>query len=213
MVTNDKLGGWFKNSAIVSGTACAACCLVPLVGLAIGIGGLGAYAFYVERFSMGVLAVSLVGLLFVWRASANRKKAAACSAGGCGCGTNETTKSSSAVAIACDLTAISSDVRPAHIENSRALFGSFQEARELPDGYAFRVPADDDSILRAARFISTERLCCPFFRFSLDVSDEGGSVWLTLTGGDEVKRYLRETLLAEGEVLSLNDSVRWALAV
>ena len=211
MVTTEKLSGWFKNSAIVSGTACAACCVVPLLGLAVGIGGLGAYAFYVERFSMGVLAVSLIGLLFVWRASAKRKKAAACGTGGCGCASSK--GSSPEAAIACDMTAISNEERPAHIENSNALFRSFAEARELPDGYAFRVPADDDSIQRAARFISRERLCCPFFRFSLEVSDEGKSVWLSMTGGDEVKRYLRDTLLTEGEVLSLNDSVRWALAV
>lgn len=45
-------------------------------------------------------------------------------------------------------------------------------------------------LLRAAEFISLERLCCPFFGFALDVAPEGGALWLSLTGRDGVKPFI-----------------------
>jgi hypothetical protein len=60
----------------------------------------------------------------------------------------------------------------------------------LPDGYAFELRNDSDVLLRAAEFISLERLCCPFFRFELQVERDGGSVWLSLTGRDGVKPFI-----------------------
>ena len=91
---------------------------------------------------------------------------------------------------ACDMTAIAPEQRSAHMATIEKLFRSVQSKRELPDGYRFELPNDSDVLLTAAAFISLERLCCPFFGFRLEVGREGGSVWLSLTGGDGVKPFI-----------------------
>ncbi|HEY9710052.1 MAG TPA: hypothetical protein V6D48_17730, partial [Oculatellaceae cyanobacterium] len=48
--------------------------------------------------------------------------------------------------------------------------------------------------LAIAKFIENERLCCPFFRFGLDVEPNSGPLWLRLTGGEGVKEILQTTL-------------------
>ncbi|MAS36773.1 MAG: hypothetical protein CL610_22400 [Anaerolineaceae bacterium] len=91
--------------------------------------------------------------------------------------------------LVCDLTAIPTEARAAHAAASDALFGAVLEKQELEHGYAFRLPADSTVLAQAATFIANERLCCPFFRFQLDVQP-GGMCWLTLTGPDGVKDLL-----------------------
>lgn len=197
-----KFRNWLKKTAWASGGLCVLCCLLPLIGLLLGIGGLGVAAFYLEKVAFGVLAISIVALLF-WQIPKHSKKACPTD---CGCKAD----SSSDLPIVCDLTAISSEKRDEHIETAKKLFASFKEVRELPDGFTFRVPPDSDSIIQAVTFILTERVCCPFFTFTLQMTDKGESVWLSLTGGEAVKQYLHETLLnGNGEdVLSLSAGVR-----
>jgi hypothetical protein len=98
--------------------------------------------------------------------------------------------------IACDLSAIGPAERAAHIARSERLLSHLaQEVAELPDGYAVRFAADDYQ--EVAAFIANERLCCPFFTFTLEVGAGRGPLWLRLTGGEEVKTYLR-TMLGRG---------------
>ncbi len=79
---------------------------------------------------------------------------------------------------------------------------SRQGVKELPNGYAVRLPAQGTLIQDAARYIMLERLCCPFFDFALEAEREGGPIWLTLTGREGVKEFakiefgLRETIAA-----------------
>lgn len=89
--------------------------------------------------------------------------------------------------IACNLLAISAEERPGHIERSGTLFGSALEVQELADGYAFRLPVESETLLQAAQFIANERLCCPFFTFTLRVEPNQSGMWLTLTGDESVK--------------------------
>lgn len=99
--------------------------------------------------------------------------------------------------IACSLTALSPAERKRHGEVTRQMRASVQEVRELPDGYAFRLPANETSIRETAEWIAMERLCCPFLGFNLEVSREGGPLWLHLTGraGREgVKLFLKAEL-------------------
>jgi hypothetical protein len=93
---------------------------------------------------------------------------------------------------ACDMSAIESGLRAGHVATGAQLFRAAGEIRELPDGYAFRLPADADTLLKAAEFISLERLCCPFLGFALEVEAEGGPAWLRLTGREGVKAFIRE---------------------
>lgn len=95
--------------------------------------------------------------------------------------------------IACDLGALAPEVRATHIEDARQLLGAdAAEVRELPDGLALRYRADQFE--RVAQFIASERLCCPFFSFTLEVAPAQGPIWLRITGGEGVKEFLQSEL-------------------
>ena len=94
--------------------------------------------------------------------------------------------------IACDMSAIEPGLRAGHVATGGRLFRAAEEIRELPDGYAFRLPNESETLREAAEFISLERLCCPFLGFALDVEPENGPVWLRLTGREGVKAFIRE---------------------
>lgn len=97
--------------------------------------------------------------------------------------------------IACDLSTIEDDEREQHQQTAEAVFDAIGGVRELPDGYAFRLPPDTQLITQAGAFMSRERLCCPFFHFSLEVTPDHGPVWLKLTGRDGVKEFVEEAVL------------------
>lgn len=42
--------------------------------------------------------------------------------------------------------------------------------------------------------MENERLCCPFFRFGLEIEPNSGPLWLRLTGSEGVKEILRSML-------------------
>jgi hypothetical protein len=92
--------------------------------------------------------------------------------------------------IACDLTAINAAERDQHTLTAHELFASVTEVQELADGYAFRLPPENLSLRSAADFIANERLCCPFFDFTLKVGAQNG-LWLSLSGSEEVKQFVR----------------------
>ena len=100
--------------------------------------------------------------------------------------------------LACDLTAIPTDMREEHVVSAPQLFVTAQEVQELADGFAIRFENEAGKFMSIARFIENERLCCPFFRFGVDVGPDGGPIWLRLTGGKGVKELLRSGLL-EGD--------------
>src|SRR5690606_13468209 len=95
--------------------------------------------------------------------------------------------------------AISAAERPAHFARAERLMSeAIQEHQELADGYAFRYHANEYAELAA--FIANERLCCPFFRFTLDLSPAQGPIWLRITGGEGVKEYFGSVLGGEQKV-------------
>ncbi len=97
--------------------------------------------------------------------------------------------------IACDMTAIDDDEHEDHLENGEAVFEAISEIQEIDNGYAFKLPPETELIQQASAFIAKERLCCPFFEFSLNIGANRGPVWLRLTGREEVKPYIKENLL------------------
>jgi hypothetical protein len=105
--------------------------------------------------------------------------------------TNQTLKNE--VPIACDLTAIPAEQREQHQATAEQIFGAVRETRELPNGYAFRL--EPDMWLKAAEFIANERLCCPFFSFTLELEPGGGPLWLKLAGGEGVKQFIQAEVL------------------
>ena len=66
--------------------------------------------------------------------------------------------------------------------------------KETADGYALRLPTAVGVIAEAAEFAALERLCCPFFRFVLELEADGGPAWLRITGPEGAKQLLRDAL-------------------
>jgi hypothetical protein len=66
----------------------------------------------------------------------------------------------------------------------------------LPDGYAFRFPAEAAWLTHLAVFIAEERHCCPFFTFELVCEPAEGPIWLRLRGREGVKAFIAEQFLA-----------------
>jgi hypothetical protein len=98
--------------------------------------------------------------------------------------------------IVCDLTAIPATVREQHVVSAPRIFQAAQEIRELPNGYAFRLPNEAGTWMALANFVENERRCCPFWAFGLTVEPHGGPLWLQLTGVEGAKQLL-ETALSE----------------
>jgi hypothetical protein len=96
--------------------------------------------------------------------------------------------------IACNLTGMTAKQRERRQVLAQRVHAAVQEVRDLPDGYAFRFPADPVLCLTAAEFMTLERLCCPFFTFALELVCEGGPLWLRITGRQGVKQFLRAEL-------------------
>ena len=99
------------------------------------------------------------------------------------------------VAIACDPNAIPADQREQWVETGRYVYAAVQEVHELPDGYQFRLPADSAMLLKVAEYITNERLCCAFLRFTVEVEPSRGPIWLRLTGSAAVKDYIRSVFV------------------
>lgn len=106
--------------------------------------------------------------------------------------------------IACNLTAIPAAQLEQHKTTAEQIFLAVAETRELPDGYAFRLPETSETLLKAVEFISNERLCCSFFSFNLEVEPQGGPLWLKLRGNEGVKPFIQAEVLPWS--LSLNGS-------
>lgn len=90
---------------------------------------------------------------------------------------------------ACVMDAIDPSARAPYLENAKKLFALVTEVTELVDGYSFRLPAE--LLLDVASVVELERLCCPFFRFVIEVEAEGGEVVLKLTGREGVKDFIK----------------------
>ena len=106
----------------------------------------------------------------------------------------EQKKTSQESPLACNMLALDPEGRKRHKAVSERMRAAIKEAQELPDGYAFRFSAEQDTILLVSEFISRERLCCPFFRFELIAEQEDGPLWLRLRGREGVKEFIKAEL-------------------
>ena len=91
---------------------------------------------------------------------------------------------------ACNMKALTTTERARHQALSHTLFPAVQEKRELPNGYAFRLPPAD--LMTAAEWVFFERKCCPFFAFEIEQAKDNGSLWLRITGAEGVKPFIVE---------------------
>ena len=100
----------------------------------------------------------------------------------------------SEVVIACDPNAIPLEKREQWVETGKYVYAAVQEVSELPDGYQFRLPTDSVMLPKVAEYITNERLCCAFLRFTVEVEPSRGPFWLRLTGDAGVKEYIRSVM-------------------
>lgn len=92
---------------------------------------------------------------------------------------------------ACDMSALAPGERQQHIATIKAVFGAVREIRERSDGYAFRLASEEPILLQVAAFVAKEQRCCPFFGFSIEVEPGGRALWLSLTGRQGIKPFIR----------------------
>jgi hypothetical protein len=91
---------------------------------------------------------------------------------------------------ACDMRALTKEQRAQHAELANELFAAVHEQQELPNGYAFRLPAE--RWLDAATWAALESKCCPFFSFELNAAADRGPVWLRITGRTGAKAFMKD---------------------
>ena len=101
--------------------------------------------------------------------------------------------------IACDRSALTPKEWRRHEALTRQLVEGAAEVKELPVGWAFREKADAATMAAIGRWISEERLCCPFIRFALVVEPKGDVAWLKLTGGPGVKELIGQAVVKRQE--------------
>src|SRR5689334_16410875 len=91
---------------------------------------------------------------------------------------------------ACNMNAIPADQRPQHEALAVHLLREAASQRtELANGYVWHYP-DPGLLSEIAEFINLERLCCPFFHFTLDLAPDGGPLTLSISGAAGVKAFL-----------------------
>jgi hypothetical protein len=91
----------------------------------------------------------------------------------------------------CDMNAMTPEQRSRHHALAVQLRPAVLEFKELPDGYAARLPAETVTLLALAEFITLERLCCPCFTLAIEAEREHGPMWLKITGREGVKPFIR----------------------
>lgn len=95
---------------------------------------------------------------------------------------------------ACNMLALDAEGRRRHKAVTEQMKAAIKEVQELPDGYGFRFPAEQSTILLTSEFIARERLCCPFFTFEIVAEQEDGPLWLHLRGRKGVKDFIKAEL-------------------
>lgn len=92
----------------------------------------------------------------------------------------------------CNMSVMTPEERELHQNIGAKIFGAVREVKELRNGYALRLSPDSSMIESVARFIEKERLCCPFMKFTVEVGEEHGPLWVSITGRKGAKEFIRE---------------------
>ena len=95
--------------------------------------------------------------------------------------------------LACRLGGFDTATAQRYQELRAAMKAAALARQELPDGYGFRFVSEARIFTQLAEWVTLERVCCPFFSFALEWSGPD-DLWLRLTGGPDVKEFLRDHL-------------------
>jgi hypothetical protein len=98
----------------------------------------------------------------------------------------------------CNMSVLTPHERERHSQNTTNLMKTLQGVAEVANGYSFHFANETQTILQIAEFISLERLCCPFFDFTLQLRAEDKSITLQIAGTDGIKDFIRSEF---GEII------------
>jgi hypothetical protein len=93
--------------------------------------------------------------------------------------------------LVCNMDVFTSAQREAHIQTTTELIQALQSVQEVKNGYEFTFPNETEFISKIAEFISNERLCCPFLKFTLNILSNREPLSLSLTGPIGTQEFLR----------------------
>lgn len=93
--------------------------------------------------------------------------------------------------LVCNMGIFTPAQRESHIQTTTELIQAVQNVQEIENGYEFTFPNETEFISRIAEFISNERLCCPFLKFTLNIVSNTEPVSLSLTGPLGTQEFLR----------------------
>ena len=94
-------------------------------------------------------------------------------------------------ALVCNMDVFTPAQREAHIQNTIELIQAVQSVQEVENGYEFKFPNETGFISQITEFISNERLCCPFLKFTLNIVSNREPVSLALTGPIGTQEFLQ----------------------
>lgn len=98
--------------------------------------------------------------------------------------------------IACSHSVFTKEQRTAYKRIWEALETRRIRISELENGLQHQFPGDAETLRLVNEWVSMERICCPFLTFSVIASHEEKPVLLQLTGNEEVKSFLKESIQA-----------------
>ncbi|MCF7803931.1 MAG: hypothetical protein K9N46_01345 [Candidatus Marinimicrobia bacterium] len=96
--------------------------------------------------------------------------------------------------IACDLSVFNETERERHAYLAEHFQSDVLGKEETDDGFRFKYPASQSHLERLILWIDMERRCCPFLDFKIEIKGNAETCWVSLTGNDGVKEFLRETI-------------------
>jgi hypothetical protein len=94
----------------------------------------------------------------------------------------------------CDLSVMTPDERERHQHTYQQLQDRLLSIEELPEGYSLHFPGDTATYRLLVDFVQFERLCCPFFHFTIESEPAQQKLTLALTGSAEVKQFAKAEL-------------------
>ena len=105
--------------------------------------------------------------------------------------------------LVCNLNALSAPQRERHRALGQKIRAAVVDRVELSNGYSLvldfgRLPLDAAGapfcVVEVAEWVEMEAKCCPFLDFGIEVSGKGRAARLRLTGGKNVKAFLKTEL-------------------
>lgn len=98
--------------------------------------------------------------------------------------------------VACNLTAFDDEQRERYHALRTEMKAALIRSEAVPEGYRFHYPGTAAWTLNLAEFITLERVCCPFFTFTLEATPDATEQRLTITGNEQAEAVLAAELVA-----------------